>query len=115
MSSSRSFAIVLLGLSLGCGARTVVPDGTDRCPLSPPSYRAEVAPIVREKCFSCHAGTGEAAEDHDFSTLEKVHTARRGIEGKVFARAMPPQGAPALTEQQRDVLLAWLACQAPNN
>jgi uncharacterized membrane protein len=71
--------------------------------------------VLREKCFACHAGNGEAVDDHDFSTFEKVHAQRSDIEGKVRARAMPPTGRRQLTEPERRTLLAWLGCRAPES
>jgi len=71
--------------------------------------------VIREKCFACHAGNGEAAEDHDFSSFEKVHRERVAIEGKVRARAMPPVGRQQLSDPERRTLLSWLSCQAPEN
>jgi uncharacterized membrane protein len=105
-------------LASGCRASAATPAPTSEiqgCPAPPPSYRAAVVPVLREKCFACHAGNGDEVDDHDFSTFEKVHAQRDDIEGKVRARAMPPSGRPQLTEPERRTLLAWLGCKAPGN
>jgi uncharacterized membrane protein len=119
MSRWSSVSIPIFAAVLSCQAPPVpapaAPEPAHACPEAPPSYRADVVPALQAKCLSCHAGNGEAAEEHDFSTFEKVHAARQGIQRKVLARAMPPAVAPGLRESERDVLLAWLACQAPNN
>ncbi len=107
----------------GCETSSGVPSSAAKsaaaearaCPPTAPSYRADVAPTLRQKCFACHAGSGDEVEDHDFSTFEKVHAQRTVIEGKVRARAMPPVGLPQLTDRERGQFLDWLACQAPNN
>ncbi len=112
---------VIFGLVLivsGCRAAAATPGPTSEvsgCPTPPPSYRAGVEPVLRERCFACHAGNGDEVEDHDFSTFEKVHAQRADIEGKVRARAMPPAGRPQLTERERRTLLAWIGCRAPEN
>jgi len=113
----------ILFAACGCERPSAVPSNPAKsvaaearaCRPAPPSYRANVVPTLRLKCFACHAGSGDEVEDHDFSTFEKVHAQRTSIEGKVRARAMPPVGRPQLTETERSQLLDWLSCEAPNN
>jgi uncharacterized membrane protein len=110
------FSLVLI--ASGCRAAAATPASRSEvvaCPSPPPSYRADVVPVLRERCFACHAGNGEEVDDHDFSTFEKVHAQRGDIEGKVRARAMPPAGRQQLTEPERRTLLSWLDCRAPEN
>ena len=102
----------------GCRTSGALPSSTPDepgCPSPPPSYRSEVLPVLREKCFSCHAGSGDEAEDYDLSAFKNVHAQRLAIFGKVRARAMPPAGQEPLTDTERRKLLAWLSCQAPDN
>ena len=114
--SKLTFGLVLI--ASGCRATAATPGPTSEvsgCSAPPPSYRADVQPVLRERCFACHAGSGDEVEDHDFSTFEKVYAQRADIEGKVRARAMPPAGRPQLTETERRTLLAWIGCRAPEN
>ena len=81
--------------------------------VQPPSYRLDVQPIVQRRCLSCHSGSGDAAEDHDFSRLDVMRAQRHLMRGRVASRAMPPPGAPPLASDEATVLLQWLNCGAP--
>jgi hypothetical protein len=78
------------------------------CPATAPSFDAQVRPVLEQRCFGCHAGDGAAAEEHDFSTMERVWTARRAIADEVATCAMPPK-AP-LDDSEANTLLLWAAC-----
>src|SRR4051794_7139885 len=90
-------------------------NGASPCQVTPPSYAKNIAPTIKRRCLSCHADGGEAAEDHDFSTFQRVRSQRQLIDAKVRAFAMPPAGEAPLTAPERSELLGWIACQAPNN
>lgn len=87
----------------------------------PLTFAEEVAPIVLEKCASCHR-PGEAAP---FSLLTYDDVRRRGkvIAAAVAARAMPPwkavhsdypyRGDRRLTAAQIDILTRWVAAGMP--
>jgi len=112
------FAISLVLVASGCRTSAVPPASAPElvsCPSPPPSYRADVVPVLHRKCFACHAGNGAEVDDHDFSSFAKVRAERVAIEGKVRARAMPPAGRQQLTDPERQTLLSWLSCQAPEN
>ncbi len=89
----------------------------DREPAAAPSFRRDVAPILREKCTGCHQVGGIAP----FS-LESARQAQRwsqAIGAAVGARVMPPwppgQASPdyigqetrQLTARQRATIQAW--------
>jgi len=112
------FVISWVLVASGCRTSAVPPTSAPElasCPSPPPSYRADVVPVLRQKCFACHAGDGDEVEDHDFSSFAKVRAQRASIEGKVRARAMPPSGRQQLTDPERQTLLWWLSCHAPEN
>ena len=111
------FFLSLVLVASGCrpAAVTLPTSEAQGCPARPPSYRADVEPVLRGKCFACHAGNGDAVDEIDLSKFETVHAGRVALEGKVRARAMPPAGRPELTDSERQMLLSWLACQAPEN
>ena len=91
------------------GAGAVAP-AAQSCNSAPPSYSAEVKPVLKERCFGCHTGDGSAADDHDFSNLSRVVAERRDIARQVAAHAMPPASKPQLTENEASLLLRWAAC-----
>jgi hypothetical protein len=87
-----------------------------------PTFTKDVAPIIFEKCASCHR-PGEVAP----MTLMSYDDARpwaRAIKAKVVAREMPPWGADpehslpmrndrSLTEKQIDTIARWVDAGAP--
>lgn len=85
------------------------------CPTPTPSWAADVAPIVTSRCYPCHAPGGIAAAKHELSSYDRVFAQRSAVLNQVYACAMPPKDAPALTPVERQKLLGWLVCKAPNN
>jgi len=75
-----------------------------------PVYADNVEPVLRAKCFGCYTGSGEAAEDHDFSSALGVFAQRWNIQHQVSACAMPPSRAPGLSEAQANDILTWVSC-----
>jgi hypothetical protein len=78
--------------------------------LPAPSFEADVRPVLERRCFGCHAGAGAAAEDHDFSSPDRVRAERRAVLDEVATCAMPPK-AP-LDDAEANTLLRWAVCAA---
>ncbi|WP_224248973.1 monooxygenase [Hyalangium gracile] len=57
-------------------------------PPAPPTYHRDIAPLVQEKCGSCHSEGGIAP--FALGTYEEVFALRGAIKGAVKARMMPP-------------------------
>src|SRR5687768_1966472 len=84
---------------------------------APPTFSKDIAPILYEKCASCHRA-GEIAP----MTLMSYEDARpwaKAIKAKVVAREMPPWGADhentlkmrndrSLSEAQIQTIAAWV-------
>ncbi len=84
------------------------------CPTSaPPTYTADIAPILDRVCLTCHAPGGPGGVD--FSTYAKVFANRSAILDQVNACIMPPSNGPALSAGDRIALTGWLECGAPND
>jgi hypothetical protein len=85
-----------------------------------PSYATQVQPLFQSLCVICHApGTTEGASRpmYDFTY---VHANSGPLLDDIYDCHMPPwtdAGQPmfVITEQQRQIMLSWLACGAPNN
>ena len=112
---------VAVSLFLGCyGGGSPAPDASScttelpACPASPPSYKTTVSPILNQACVTCHY-TGTTIAKNDFSTYDKVHQDLGAALNQVYACAMPPATSTPLTADQRQTLLEWLVCGAPNN
>jgi len=75
-----------------------------------PGYSAEVQPVLEKRCFSCHTGDGSAADDHDFSSLQRVLAERQDIAKQIGAHAMPPAPKQQLSGDETSLLLRWATC-----
>ncbi len=89
---------------------------------SVPTFAKDVAPIMFDKCTSCHRA-GEVAP-MAFLSYEDVRPWAKVIRSKVVAREMPPWGADpdhslkmrndrSLSKQQIDTIVAWVDGGAP--
>lgn len=85
------------------------------CQGAAPSYAKDVKPILEQRCLSCHAGDGVAADEHDFSKLATLLEQKNSVMSEVSKCAMPPKSAPALEAKEADTLMRWIACGAPQN
>lgn len=117
----------LFAWAVGCsGSKDDLSDsGAGSCPslvvscptdvADDPSYANEVEPILQNNCAVCHSPDG--GYGHDLVTYEEVYDqAQEGdLISWVSQCSMPPSNFPPLTTAQRQTLLDWLACGAPNN
>lgn len=79
-----------------------------------PSWASDIQPVVQSVCDDCHR-TGGMAADKPFASYGDVYTRRSAILNQIYSCYMPPPNSVALTPSQRQALLAWLVCGAPNN
>jgi hypothetical protein len=86
------------------------------CPAATatPSYSLDVAPVLRTYCTGCHAPGGQ---EHylPLDTYHRVSGLAGLVEGEVGGCDMPPPEASQPTQAQRNIVLDWIACGAPNN
>lgn len=131
-----SLFALTLGATAGCGGddRAVVLPGPDAsvdgdaaapacphdlpasCPSPAPSWSADggVQGIVNERCVPCHQ-PGGLAFDRPFTTYAGVYKIHGDVLSQVYSCYMPPPDAGALDDAQRQALLGWLVCGAPQN
>jgi hypothetical protein len=90
------------------------------CPdAGAPSFDAVFTNVISPLCDRCHVPGGQEAV-MPLQTYQQVY-GKNGAEAisirtQVEACRMPPPGGPeVLTDDQRQLLLTWLACGAPNN
>ena len=116
-------ALAAVSIAWGCtssdspadaGASSCPSDLPSACPSPPPSYAKDVAPIFARRCVVCHSEGGVEAE-RDYTTYDRIHQLRTDILTQVYACRMPPADAAAPTLAERETLLGWLVCGAPNN
>jgi len=91
--------------------------GYPTCPSPPPSWKAEVQPIVDKWCGPCHltggSGIGKGGS-YNYSTLGGF-IGLVTIETDVHDCTMPLAGSPPLPTASWETLLQWPACCAPDN
>ncbi|MDP9151622.1 MAG: hypothetical protein M3O36_17005 [Myxococcota bacterium] len=85
------------------------------CPSPAPSWMNEVQAIIDRKCNACHGMGGIEQSRFDFSTYAGVHKSFGSLLSNVASCLMPPPDAGSLTPPERQALLGWLVCAAPNN
>jgi uncharacterized membrane protein len=69
----------------------------------------QVAPVIAARCAPCHSGASPPLGIH-FETREQIEGRIDDIERQaVQTRAMPPGNQTGMTEDERDLLAAWIA------
>ena len=92
-------------------------DKPSACSSPMPSYSDSVERLLQTRCSPCHFPGGLADGNFDFSSYENVFAVRTPVLAEITGCAMPPATSSSgpLTTTERATLLAWLACDAPNN
>jgi len=122
----KSLLVLLLGTAVGCSSASVpaAADGghetastcpndlPNSCPSTAPSYRSDIVPILKADCIHCHSPTGVGG--YSETTYADVYEQRSAILDQVYSCLMPP-ASYSMAIQQRETLLAWLVCGAPDN
>jgi hypothetical protein len=90
------------------------------CPTPVPSYRADIVPVLETSCLYCHNPKGFAG--HSEATYADVYAQRSAILDQVYGCMMPPATSctsgssfAPLSRGEREALLGWLVCGAPDN
>ena len=81
-----------------------------------PSFEGEVLPIFQAVCDNCHAPDASEATK-PLTTYKQIYGYAGEYNNQVFLSClMPPPTAPVqLNRDQRQTLLVWLACGAPDS
>src|SRR3954454_11916414 len=106
------------------GGRPACPAAEGQPCAAPPSYRQEVSPILDAHCNNCHSATvdggpwplGGYENVHHWKELMVIDLLGCDIPEIAKGHLMPPidAGTP-LPQAQRDVVVSWLLCDAPDN
>jgi len=73
-----------------------------------------VSPIISDKCLPCHF-SGNTLSSIALSDQAHVKSQLSMALTQVYHCNMPPSDAPGLTSDERQSLLRYLVCGAPNN
>jgi uncharacterized membrane protein len=96
-------AVAVVGLALW-----LRPEETSSSTSPPPSF-AQVQAVMTARCVPCHAGAS-APLGIRFETREEIEARADDIERQaVQTKAMPPGNATGITDQERELLGAWVA------
>jgi uncharacterized membrane protein len=81
------------------------------CPSPAPKY-ADVAPVLENKCVTCHSGADGGP--WPLTGYGNVAAWQSEIGAELVHCSMPPADAGApITAEERTLLLTWLVCGAP--
>jgi uncharacterized membrane protein len=84
------------------------PEGVTTAETGPVSF-AQIAPIVEQRCATCHSGS-TAPLGVRLETEAEITARAEDIERQaVITRAMPPGNATGMTEAERALLAAWIS------
>lgn len=84
------------------------------CSTEAPSYSAKIAPIVSERCLTCHFA-GNTISGTALADQASLYNYRSIVLTQVYQCRMPPTGVDNLTTPERALLLQYLVCNAPDN
>jgi hypothetical protein len=95
------------------------PTLSSTCPPQPPSWENDVQPIFRKNCAECHGQGGDEQGAFDSTSYEGAFAGRSEI-GQVMVNCFMPPATPSspaavLSATQRQTVLSWVACNAPDN
>jgi hypothetical protein len=97
---------------------TTPPPVDPACPeAGAPSFTSDVLPIFNTICVNCHRPGGQESKTL-LTNYAQIHGDAQEVFNQVFLScAMPPPGdaSPPLTDDERQTLLDWLACGAPDD
>jgi uncharacterized membrane protein len=96
-------ALAVVGLALWLQPEEA---GSD---VSGPVAFERIAPVIEARCATCHSGVS-APLGIRLETRAEIEVRRDDIERQaVLTRAMPPGNATGMTEEERELLAAWVA------
>jgi hypothetical protein len=110
-------AASIVGLGCGGGDGPVANCPNDlppACPTPAPGFAADVFPAIQARCAGCHSPTGIEA-NRPYQTYQQIFSQRAGMLHQLYTCRMPPATAPQPTAEERQLLLTWLVCGAPDN
>jgi len=84
------------------------------CPTPAPSWDGGVEALIAARCGICHK-PGGLAFDKPFSNYADVYSYRGEMLDQVYSCYMPPPDGGTLAPSERQQLLGWFVCGAPNN
>jgi hypothetical protein len=89
------------------------------CPGTPPSWQTDVEPLIATYCLTCHSDGGVAPATFDYTSYAGVYKNRAEMLSQVYDCVMPLiDASPAAAQPSaadRQTIVSWLVCGAPDN
>jgi uncharacterized membrane protein len=82
------------------------------CPAAASTFNAGIGELLHARCYPCHASDG-VERSRQLTDYSHVFGERMSIALQLQSCAMPPLGSPQLTSSERQQILDWFACGAP--
>jgi uncharacterized membrane protein len=82
------------------------------CPDAAPSFAGQVGALIQTHCAVCH---GPGQQVPTLQTYGEIKAAAPRMFTQIHACLMPPATRAPLTSDERQAILEWLVCSAPNN
>jgi len=109
----------LAGCADSPGGGDSCPTLTSACPSPQPSWQTDVSPFISTYCLRCHSEGGVAPPSFNYQSYQGVFQNRSTMSTVVIQCSMPPADAspPAImpSPAERQTIVSWIACGAPNN
>lgn len=117
-------AVLIIGSSTACYDSPELP-GEPGAPGSGPTFYEDVAPILKDRCLSCHQEGGIAPANWNFESYERAKAQAGAIANATEARRMPPflvddsgdcnhwKDSLWLSDEEIKTLGDWAAAGAP--
>ncbi|HXH89875.1 MAG TPA: urate hydroxylase PuuD [Gaiellaceae bacterium] len=99
---------ILVAVGIGAVALVFVLAPDDTPTVARDVTDAEAQAVVTERCTACHSGVSAPAGVR-LESLEGMRVNASSIERQVDSKAMPPGNATQMTDDERELLVAWAA------
>lgn len=83
-----------------------------QCPTDALTFDTGIGDLLHARCYPCHSSDG-VESGRQLTDYAHVYNERMSIAGQVASCSMPPAGSVQLTTTERQQILDWFACYAP--
>gem|GEM_PF-1691157 len=116
LQTTLLFALLGAALVASCGQpaehEACAVQARTSCPTDALTFDTGIAELLHARCYPCHAADG-VESSRQLTDYAHVYGERMSIAGQVASCSMPPAGSPQLTSSERQQILDWFACSAP--
>ncbi len=93
-------------------------DVPSSCPTPAPTYSQDVLPILERTCLPCHSPQWpDEFNPPDLAGYDRVYEMRGTVQYSIAGCWMPDEaaGGVPLTEPERQAIMGWIVCGAPDD